>query len=147
VWFITSSYSKDPGFKPQTADRLFFLSYIVLLLGCSNLNYITSASYHILSNLLFTNHPIIRCCIRGRVSKQVTNGSKTAVMDVIGFLYVSLGSSTVQLHDSLGSRRAYTCSEAGFSSQNATVLEYTTKEQSSVVLIFVRKRTSCKQYS
>jgi hypothetical protein len=39
-------------------------------------------------------------------------------MDVIGFLCVSLGSSTVQLHASLGSRRAYICSEAGFSSQN-----------------------------
>jgi hypothetical protein len=39
---------------------------------------------------------------------------RTAVMDVIGFLCVSLGSSTVQLHDSLGSR----CSKAGFSSQN-----------------------------
>jgi hypothetical protein len=56
--------------------------------------------------------------IRGRVSKSVTNGSKTAVMDVIGFLCVSLGSSTVQLHDSLGSRRACACSQAGFSSQN-----------------------------
>jgi hypothetical protein len=56
-------------------------------------------------------------CLRGRVSKQVTNGSKTAVMDVIGFLCASLGSSTVQLHDSLGSRRALACSEAGFSSQ------------------------------
>jgi hypothetical protein len=39
-------------------------------------------------------------------------------MDVIGFLYVSLGSSTVQLHDSLGSRRACSCSEAGFGSKN-----------------------------
>jgi hypothetical protein len=40
-------------------------------------------------------------------------------MDVIGFLCVSLGSSsTVQLHDSLGSRRACACSEAGFGSQN-----------------------------
>jgi hypothetical protein len=39
-------------------------------------------------------------------------------MDVIDFLYVSLGSSTVQLHDSLSTRRAGTCSEAGFSSQN-----------------------------
>jgi hypothetical protein len=43
---------------------------------------------------------------------------KTAVMDVIRFLCVSLGSSTVQLHDSLGSRRACACSEAVFSSQN-----------------------------
>jgi hypothetical protein len=39
-------------------------------------------------------------------------------MDVIGFLYVTLGSSTVQLHDSVGSRRACACSEAGISSQN-----------------------------
>jgi hypothetical protein len=39
-------------------------------------------------------------------------------MNVTGFLYVSLGSSTVQLHDSLGSRCACTCSKAGFSSQN-----------------------------
>jgi hypothetical protein len=56
--------------------------------------------------------------MRGRVSKYVTNGGKTAVMDIIGFLYVSLGNSTVQLHDSLGSRQAGACSEAGFSSQN-----------------------------
>jgi hypothetical protein len=39
-------------------------------------------------------------------------------MDIIGFLYVCLGSSTVQLHYILGSRRACACSEAGFSSQN-----------------------------
>jgi hypothetical protein len=39
-------------------------------------------------------------------------------MDVIGFLCVSLGSSAVQLHVSLGSRHACACSEAGFSNQN-----------------------------
>jgi hypothetical protein len=39
-------------------------------------------------------------------------------MDVKGFLHVSLGSSTVQLHDGLGSRRACACSEAGLSNQN-----------------------------
>jgi hypothetical protein len=39
-------------------------------------------------------------------------------MDVIRFLCLSLGSSTVEFHDSLGSRRACACSEAGFSSQN-----------------------------
>jgi hypothetical protein len=39
-------------------------------------------------------------------------------MDVIVFLFVSLGSSTVQLRDSLGSRRALACLQAGFSSQN-----------------------------
>jgi hypothetical protein len=39
-------------------------------------------------------------------------------MDVTGSLHVSLGSSTVQLRDSLGSRWACSCSEASFSSQN-----------------------------
>jgi hypothetical protein len=39
-------------------------------------------------------------------------------MDAIGFLCVSLGSSTVQLHDILGSRSTCACSEAGFSTQN-----------------------------
>jgi hypothetical protein len=56
--------------------------------------------------------------LRGRVSRYVTNGSKSAVMDVIGFLCVPLGSSTVQLHNSLGSRCACSCSEVGFSRQN-----------------------------
>jgi hypothetical protein len=56
--------------------------------------------------------------IGGKECKQVTNGSKKAVMDVIGFLCASLGSRTVHFHDSLGSRRACACSEAGFSSQN-----------------------------
>jgi hypothetical protein len=54
----------------------------------------------------------------GNANKWVTNGSKTAVMCVIGFLCVSLGSSTIQLHDSVGSRRACASSQAGFSSQN-----------------------------
>jgi hypothetical protein len=39
-------------------------------------------------------------------------------MDVIDFLYVSLGSSTVQLRDSLGNGRACAVSVDGFSSQN-----------------------------
>jgi hypothetical protein len=52
------------------------------------------------------------------VSKLATNASKTAVMDVIEFPYLSLGSSIVQLHDSLCSRCTCTCSEAGFSIQN-----------------------------
>jgi hypothetical protein len=39
-------------------------------------------------------------------------------MDVIGFLCVSLGSSTVQRNGNLGNRRACACSVAGFSSQN-----------------------------
>jgi hypothetical protein len=55
-------------------------------------------------------------------------------MDVMCFVCVSLGSSTVQVHDSLGSRRACACSEASFCSQMATVLEQcTTEERSSVV--------------
>jgi hypothetical protein len=65
----------------------------------------------------------VYCGVEGQsaldtVSKYVTNGSQTAVMDVICFLFVSLGSSIVKLHDSLGNRRAGVCSEAGFSSQN-----------------------------
>jgi hypothetical protein len=51
--------------------------------------------------------------LQGKVSKQATNGSKTAY----GFS-VSIGSSTVQLQNSLGNRRACACSEAGFNSQN-----------------------------
>jgi hypothetical protein len=43
---------------------------------------------------------------------------KTAVMDIIGFLCVSIGGSTVQFHDSLGSRCMCACSETDFSSQN-----------------------------
>jgi hypothetical protein len=39
-------------------------------------------------------------------------------MDIIGFVCVPLGSSTVQFHARLGSRCAFACSEAGFSSQN-----------------------------
>jgi hypothetical protein len=35
---------------------------------------------------------------------EVTDGSKTAVMDVIGFLCVSLGSSTVQVADAHAQR-------------------------------------------
>jgi hypothetical protein len=43
-------------------------------------------------------------------------------MDVIGFLFVSLSSSAVHLHGSLGSGCARACSEAGFSSQNGSML-------------------------
>jgi hypothetical protein len=39
-------------------------------------------------------------------------------MEVIDFIYVSLGSSTGQLHDSLGSRRACAYSKDGFGSKN-----------------------------
>jgi hypothetical protein len=79
---------------------------------------------HFLRNLrvnvmtVIRSHVRIILKVRGRISKWVTNWSKTAVMDVVVYLYVSLGSSTVQLHDNLGSRRVCICSEAGFSSQN-----------------------------
>jgi hypothetical protein len=66
----------------------------------------------------YTDQNVDKEIILGRVSKYVTNGSKTAVMDVICFLCESLGSSTVQLHDSLGTRSVCTCSEADLSSQN-----------------------------
>jgi hypothetical protein len=56
--------------------------------------------------------------VSGGDSKWATNGSKTAAMDVINFLSASLGSSRVQLHESRGNRRAWVCSQAGFSSQN-----------------------------
>jgi hypothetical protein len=39
-------------------------------------------------------------------------------MDVICFLCLSLCTSTAQLHESIGSRRACACSEVGFSSQD-----------------------------
>jgi hypothetical protein len=52
------------------------------------------------------------------VPRGLSLAKKTAVMDIIGYLCVSLGSSKIQLHDSLGSRRVFACSEVGFSSQN-----------------------------
>jgi hypothetical protein len=59
-------------------------------------------------------------------------------MDVIRFLCVSLGSSTVQLHDSL---------DADALVKMATVLEkYTTEEQRYVVRLY-GQRTQCKKYS
>jgi hypothetical protein len=61
---------------------------------------------------------MLKHAVHARVSKQVTDKGKTAMDLIIGFLYVSLGSSTVQLHDSLGSRLACAYSEAAFSSQN-----------------------------
>jgi hypothetical protein len=69
----------------------------------------------------------------------VTNGSKTAVMDVIGFLCLLLGSSTVQLHDSLSSGRA-SVQRLVSVVKMATVLEkYAAEEQRSVVLFCGQK--------
>jgi hypothetical protein len=67
-------------------------------------------------------------------------------MDVIGFLRVSLGSSTVQLHDSLGSRRACACSESGFSSQNGDRAWLYYRRAAFCCASFVDKRTQCKWY-
>jgi hypothetical protein len=67
-------------------------------------------------------------------------------MDVLGFQCLSLGSSRVQLHDSLSSRCACACSEAGFSSQNVDMLEYTVKEQDSIMHFSMGKWTQYKEY-
>jgi hypothetical protein len=66
-------------------------------------------------------------------------------MDVICFLCISLGSSTVKLHDSLGSRRPCEYSEASFSSQNSEHAEgYTTEEQRYVVRFLWAKGSNAK---
>jgi hypothetical protein len=66
-------------------------------------------------------------------------------MDVIDFLCVSLGSSTVQLHDSVGSRSACACSEDGFNSQNATVLEDCTIEDERPFTLFCGQKDSLQR--
>jgi hypothetical protein len=69
-------------------------------------------------------------------------------MDVIGFICVSLGSSTVQLHDSLGADAHAHFQRLVSVVKMATVLEKcTTEEQRSDVRFFVGKRTQCKEYS
>jgi hypothetical protein len=73
---------------------------------------------NIISHLKETEILLYKPHIRGRVTKLVTNMSKTAVMGAIGFQYVSLGSSTIQLYGSLGSRHACACSETASSSKN-----------------------------
>jgi hypothetical protein len=76
--------------------------------------------------------------VRGRV----INGSKA---DVTDFLCVSLGSSTVELHGSLGSSRAWACSEAGFSSRNdGRAWGCTTELHRSVVRFLWAKELSVK---
>jgi hypothetical protein len=61
-------------------------------------------------------------------------------MDVMCFLCASLGSRTVQLHDSIGSRRACACSEAAFSGKNDDrAEECTTEEQRSVMCLLWAK--------
>jgi hypothetical protein len=66
-------------------------------------------------------------------------------MDVIRFLCVSLGSSTVPLHDSLGSRRARHVQRLVSVVKMATVLEeYPTEEQRSIVRFLRAKRLNEK---
>jgi hypothetical protein len=57
-------------------------------------------------------------------------------MEVMGFLCVSLGSSTVQFRDSLGSRPACACSAAGFSSQNGDHAEGVISKSSVLLCVF-----------
>jgi hypothetical protein len=67
-------------------------------------------------------------------------------MDVTGLLCVSLGSSTVQLHGSVGSWRACACSEAGFGIQNGDgAWGCTTEEQRSVVRFFCGQKDSMQR--
>jgi hypothetical protein len=74
--------------------------------------------------------PHDRSNIRGRVSKEVTNGSKTAVMEVIGFLDAH---ARVQRLVSVV--------------KMTTVIEgCTIEEQHSVVRFFVGRRTRCKGF-
>jgi hypothetical protein len=65
-------------------------------------------------------------------------------MDVTDYLRVSLGSSTVQLHDSLGSRRACACSEASFDSMTTVLEKCNTEEQLSVVCFCGQKNSMQK---
>jgi hypothetical protein len=62
-------------------------------------------------------------------------------MDVIGFLCISLGSSRVQLRDSLGSSRTCSCSEAAFSSHNG---DCANEEQRSIVRFLWAKGLNAK---
>jgi hypothetical protein len=64
---------------------------------------------------------------------------------VLGSLCVSLGSSTVQLHDSLGSRRSYACSEAGFNSQNGNRAWGVYYEQQRSVVRFYGQKDSMQR--
>jgi hypothetical protein len=61
-------------------------------------------------------------------------------MDIIGSLCVSLESSGVPLHDSLGSRRACAYSEAGFSSQNGDRAGVSTAEEQRSAVRFLEAK-------
>jgi hypothetical protein len=80
---------------------------------------------------------LISTGIRGRVSISFTNGSKTAGMDVIGFLYVSIGSSAVQLvaNISLMTKRLTRRCGSGwdYSLQSTSMMRVLTYSQTSVL--------------
>jgi hypothetical protein len=66
-------------------------------------------------------------------------------MDVIGFLFVSLGSSTVQLHDSLGSiAHAHIQRLASIVKKMTVLEECNTEKQRSVVRYFWAKGLNAK---
>jgi hypothetical protein len=82
--------------------------------------------------------------IRGRVSKQVTNGIKTALMDVIGFLCVSQSSFMAVYVADAHARVQRLVSVV----KMAIMLEdCTAEEQRSVMRFSVGKRTQYKGYS
>jgi hypothetical protein len=66
--------------------------------------------------------------VRGGLSKYVTKGNKTAE---------PLGSSTVQLHDSLGSRSACTCSVVISVVKMATLFEECANEEQYSLMRFL----------
>jgi hypothetical protein len=69
-------------------------------------------------------------------------GSKAVVVDIISFLLVSVGSSTVQSHYSLGSRRACSCSESAFRHENgdrSVLLRVYCGQNDSMQKIFIRE--------
>jgi hypothetical protein len=68
-------------------------------------------------------------------------------MDVIGFLCVSLGSSLVQLYDSVGSKRACACSDGVSVVKMTTMLEECSTEYQRSVMHLLGRRTQCKGYS
>lgn len=85
------------------------LNYDALLFQCCHPFLILEDIHYILTQKWLAENSY-----KGTVSKQVTNASQTAY----GFLCVSLGSSTIQLHDSIGNRLANSSSETSFGSQN-----------------------------
>jgi hypothetical protein len=60
-------------------------------------------------------------------------------MDVVGLLYVSLRIGFVQLHDGLGSRRAWAAKEMVSVVKMATWIEECTEEQRAVVPFWSQK--------